>query len=86
MSLPKKSTSKLSVGKPTRGYPEGRIPNRMEQDEAASYIASIGVSLQDIAESADLHFLSYLISLVVEEARQAEAKARKENDEPSSAA
>ena len=65
---------------------EGQKPNRFEQEEAASYIASIGVNLQKIADSAEMPFLSYLLSLVVEEARHSEQESGKKPSDPNSAA
>ena len=59
------------------GQDDAQRASGLEAQEAASYIASIGANLQKVADSASMPFLSYLLSLVVEEARQSEQEKDK---------
>lgn len=58
----------------TEGLVSETLKNSIERKQAADYIASMGQDLQKLAQSTDLPFLSYLISMVVEEAKSVESE------------
>jgi len=72
MTATPKTSKKLQDAEATAGFNSPSLSNSMDRQEVADYIASMSADLQGIAQTAELPFLSYLISLVVEEARQVE--------------